>query len=434
MLATCGGEQLKSVVKTCKVVAEPLEIHNEKFTKKKIKMLVSDAKSNRESIRFKIKFVKIITIVFAIFVLVYVFYFRKSEFKINSKFNFKQKDTLIPYNNTNLEDLINYSNTYIGKISWFEDENIPFMIKSSKYNYCRLCDFKTVPNSANSSSDDLILGTLYGNSQRNVLTFVRSVRTAGCKASIVIFITENISNSLSEEYHKNLENCGVTLLDIPYYERVRGIHPNLIRHLHYSIFISKFQNYFNRVLIVDLFDTFVQKDPFSDKFDVKYVSFTYETTPFASNKINRDWVRNIDLEYDENKYKNNIPLCAGLFSGTTHSLLKFYDIFVNLSHWEWINTKCRDQRWLNYLYYNNKLQNIAKIDKNHHLLSSLFVNFNKNYDRYGLVQLGATTPAVIHQYDRRGPSSIFIKEKCSPLGIWQTNPFGMYNYTDFESS
>lgn len=338
-------------------------------------------------------------------------------------------------NITLIEQITEYSTKFVSDVNWIYDKDIVSRIKSSDYHNCSLCSFKSTSDDANSSRDDLVLGLLYGEFPFNFLTLVRSIRTTGCKASVVIFACNGVIESIRGKYREKLEECGVNIFPLRNFTRVNGIHGNLLRHMYFALFLNLYHKEFKRVIILDVYDTFFQKDPFTRDFENETVLFSYETIVYQKNRINWKWIRNIDKTFSRKKHRHSMPLCSGLFGGTSASLINFYNIFVNIPYWEWIGMKCQDQGVLNYLYLTNKLTDTVKFDDHHTLVSAFLVNFSTTLSPDGFVMYRNTNhvPYVIHQYDRICFASNFIKNACPVLGDWHLKPYGHYNCSKLEN-
>lgn len=289
-------------------------------------------------------------------------------------------------------------------------------------------------NISNSNPEDLVLGLIFGGFPNNLLTLARSIRSSGCNDTVVILACEGIISEFDEEYIQSLNNCGINLVPIPnFYHRVQKIHGNLLRHAFFSIFLKKYARFFNRVVVLDVYDTYFQIDPFTPNFPKSKVYFSYEALKFKNNDVNNAWVKLLDSSYTYEKYMNLYPLCSELFFGYIGNLVKFYDIFVNITHWQWVGYQAQDQGTLNSQFYTGKFGDLVDIDLNRtfvsctgHKLSNLVSN--SNFPRYddGIV------PKVFHQYDRLKETTEFIQNHCPTLGSWQRDPYGRYDYSSFE--
>lgn len=261
---------------------------------------------------------------------------KSSEKLINSP-NITNNDEL-------LQEIRNFSDQFVGKIDWFDEENLAAKIKSQNFDKCPLCLFNRSKNyQADSTKNDLILGFLYGYIPNNFFNLLRSIRTTGCNASVVIHITKFVNRSIGSSLIKQIEKCGIHFLIMPEVVRPENIHGNLLRHAFFAYFINKFKKDFNRILILDIYDTVFQKDPFAKDFPKDKVVFSYESVNFTKNKSNMGWLEKLDPDFKAMKYDGKFPLCSGLFVGTTNSMISFYNKYVNLSFWRWVAFKAQDQ-------------------------------------------------------------------------------------------
>lgn len=236
--------------------------------------------------------------------------------------------------NSSYIESINFIEKYIDRIPWINDSSLPIKLIGKDWSQCQICKYpKMKKNVSNSNPEDLVLGLIFGGFPNNLLTLARSIRSSGSNATVVILACEGIISEFDEEYIQSLNNCGINLVPIPnFYHRVQKIHGNLLRHAFFSIFLKKYAKFFNRAVVLDVYDTYFQLDPFTPDFPKSKVYFSYEALKFKNNDVNNAWVKLLDSSYTYEKYMNLYPLCSGLFFGYIGNLVKFYDIFVNITH------------------------------------------------------------------------------------------------------
>lgn len=78
---------------------------------------------------------------------------------------------------------------------------------------CLLCNFTHRNREADSSSKDLVIGTMVG-ATFGVLPFVRTLRTTGCKATIVILADDKAISSMTTNHWKQLQGCCAHIISI----------------------------------------------------------------------------------------------------------------------------------------------------------------------------------------------------------------------------
>ena len=299
-------------------------------------------------------------------------------------------------NNFNTE-LLELSKKSFGDISFLENEAFPHEIKSFNSSHCKLCYNFSKFDDGDSTVDDIIIGTLFGEELYNAVQLPMMLRSVGSNCSIVYFITRKLYKILPKNISESLRNCGVTMIVLPKIVTESNVIPKLQRHILFYLFINKFKKEFNRVICLDVYDTFFQKDPFWSGFERDKVVFSKEGKTFEKNEPNREWMSKLTKWGDNRHYMKEIIICSGVFRGVPEQIIEFYHDFIDLEFWKKSFNKARDQGLLNYMYYNNKLKNVA-IDNDLTFVSATGFKFDNA--PYNMISLNETVPRMIHQFDR----------------------------------
>jgi hypothetical protein len=185
-----------------------------------------------------------------------------------------------------------------------------------------------------------------------------------------------------------------------------------IRHVIFYDFLKRFRKQFQRVLIVDLADTFVQIDPFTTDFGYHTMSVTSELYTLNDDPNNNTrWIRIADPDYHSQKsfYDDRVALNAGMMFGSMDGFLTFYNIFLAMPVYREFQPKTLDQGYLNYLYYRGVFQaaglNLSVTHPGDYLISVRGGQFHPQPNSDGLYVMRGTQviPGVIHQYNRICP-------------------------------
>lgn len=148
-------------------------------------------------------------------------------------------------------------------------------VQLQDYNQCPSCNFESRSLRSNSSPQDAILITML-NCTYNLVPFTRSLRTTGSKALVVIFIDDLAKQKIDTSLSTFAANCGITFIYIGKTNFTRN-ELLLFRNPLLFDFLKLRPNLFKRILIVDLFDSIFQGDPFYEDFDTTTVGFSVET-------------------------------------------------------------------------------------------------------------------------------------------------------------
>lgn len=113
---------------------------------------------------------------------------------------------------------------------------------------CRLCKYNYTAES-HSTSRDLAIFISMGESQA-IVPRIRSLRTAGCKAKILLFTDSKKS------FPARFDNCGIDIVTLKLSKRINKDQIIMMRYIIISDILKKYGSAFDRVLYCDGFDTF----------------------------------------------------------------------------------------------------------------------------------------------------------------------------------
>jgi hypothetical protein len=288
---------------------------------------------------------------------------------------------------------------------------------------CSLCGTRYRNFSANSSSRDLVL-TMATTGAANSGTFVRTLRSTGCKATIVVFIDSKFRWSLTEEQESLFQACRVDFVKlgqllIPFDESMF-----IGRHYLFYDFLKEFRSFFDRVIIVDMTDTIFQMDPFTTDFGYYTMGVTSEIVSLNQDPTrNSKWIKVADPEYALNaSFYDRLPaLNAGFVFGSMEGFLIYYNVFLKQDFASKWDHRTFDQGYLNYLYYKGHFEkaglHLRVTYPGDYLVSVRGGRFDRGLTSEGLFRMEgeAKAPAVIHQYNKICPVMIRLKRICKAL-------------------
>lgn len=260
---------------------------------------------------------------------------------------------------------------------------------------CR-CNFKPLNYTGNSSPRDLIITSGVGE-LKNIKAFVRSIRTANCKATIVA-ITDS-------DPIKELADCGVVFIKINVIDG--DFNKKRIRWTFITEFLNIIDpNSFDRIIYADLFDSVFQADPFTAEFTKGKLLLSDEEEKVAVGYFFTKY-RNEYYGFDFSTWTNQTIFCSGLFGvefekGKTlfniigHMLPNYYDLEFEL----------KDQHLFNTIIHSPFFQDIGLepiVFKHGGNFSSIY----KRADYYTIALPSEYTtlhtyPAVLHHTYRNG--------------------------------
>jgi hypothetical protein len=304
-----------------------------------------------------------------------------------------------------------------------------------RYTSCPLCDRRVRGQTADGTPSDVILCHVYGNSHPNLITFLRSLRSTGSRCTVVMFHVEGYWQSLSAEEFAAVNSCGIVWANLGAYMSHHPLQWTDARFIVGKLFLARFQWLFDRVIMVDAFDTWFQADPFRKEFPRDVAKITVENDTISNDGLNIAWVRCVDREFSPEYYADKPVINAGLIYGQLHPMLSLFVHYAVVAEFQKvIHCIPIDQALLSTMFYRGRLgQGIALDRTGENMISSTKWSYKlveTGNEQYMMPVSGGNIPTTLHQYDRSCPVHQFIKNTCPPLGAWHRTPFapGIFVY------
>lgn len=311
-------------------------------------------------------------------------------------------------------------------------------IQFSKYNQfslaskfisnenCKLCSF-TIRNRhiPNSSPDDAILSSMFVKSF-NLIPSLRSLRTTGSKCGMIIFTDSELFQKFNNSLLKFLEDCGCLIINVGKLSTSRKKTLFMARNLVIYKFLKINYKLLKRVIIIDLYDTIFQGDPFNDYFLNDAIGLSLETT-----KIQGSHIDGISILFGREKanqmcYKRKIINC-GTILGSSQLVMKFLSLFLTfatnldyLKFKELINTGYPDQAIVNALVCGNILDqhgikyHLYTQSENYVSLHKIFRRKELNFSLGNFIFNSSYYPVLIHLFDRSRMFCKSVLDACPP--------------------
>ena len=269
--------------------------------------------------------------------------------------------------------------------------------KSASYD--NLCNFTVRNVNPDSSLRDVVIGCAIGK-VRNLIVFLKTLRTTGCRANCVFLLDDHAYKNVSKKtikivthYGGQVINCGEVLYNKPY-----------DGHNYCYVFIQNFleinKGEFDRVLICDLFDSVFQGDPFTKRFVTDALNIVDEGQMFDSidGRTNIQWLEAFNFTvspYSKKKY-----LCSGAMAGPPDIVSKAINVYL-MQHK--FGEGRHDQAAFNFLYFSgafkkNKIKVVSR-RKNEPIRHMSEIQFSKPELGYGTAINNEHAYAlIIHHY------------------------------------
>lgn len=289
---------------------------------------------------------------------------------------------------------------------------IPLAEHESNCEFCQYCNYTPVIQPNSTVRDLIMMATTEYN--QNLLWLIRSIRTSGCIAKIIIFTTDNV------KFSKCLLSCGIEQIVVSPLTSRALQSPHKIRWEWYFQYLQHNLNSYDRIMHVDAFDTFFFGDPFSFASDFNTLYFQQEGQIIKKCAYNRNWLYSCHKDAKKKMISNNMILCSGSLIGGVFPFFQFLKTLVSQDNWHHCWKVGYDQGDFNYIYY-TKWQSLSNsLNISNKLLTcedrfmTMFYCVKSpiiwNNENQLIDQKTNRTIIFIHQYNRFPKILLFVKK------------------------
>ena len=321
---------------------------------------------------------------------------------------------------THHELYYNLSNYLFDGHENFFDYRIIVELNKTEFSNCELCKFKK-DNNGSSTTMDLAIGVLFGDQIYNIVNWVRTLRSTGCVCKILFFHELGYLNNFNEMELNAMRECGVVwwCLGTKFSDKKEVHDPRTSRFLVIQHFLDAYGNYFNRVLVNDIFDSIFQKDPFFMGMPNDKVCVSIERVQFGAHDWNMKWVKSIDKNWSNSYWRTKWVINSGITVGPTDLVLKLL-FLMNQPEYYLGKNNPTDQASLNLVYYRGWFTDLWIDFKGEHYISSCYSIYELEGDENGFIHERnlSYTPAIIHQFDRICSVASNLEKVCPKMGEW----------------
>jgi len=225
------------------------------------------------------------------------------------------------------------------------DSKIQVKIQSN----CPLCFFPYHDFGANSSPHDLVV-TMALKKMYSIVPWIRSLRTTGCRATVVLFTDQSTLSSFSNDLREIIAACDIIVHDIG---DISSLNPNQVffsRFIILSDYLRKNNGKYNRVFLADLFDTAFQGDPFNHDFKNDTMYFIDEGFVIGKNTTNSKWIDKIK-GFNSSIISHKQVLCGGMTWGGVKPFLSFIEALKSVVDMKTFYIPTIDQGLINYIVH-----------------------------------------------------------------------------------
>lgn len=244
-------------------------------------------------------------------------------------------------------------------------------------------------------------------------TLVRSLRTSGCLASVIIFASAHVV------FPAEFISYGVTIVcDEPAGQR-SARSPYKVRWEWYYSYLRSAPDRFDRIMHTDAFDAVCFGDPFALAVEPGKLYFQTEDIPIYRCPYNKNWLSKCHLDANKWRITRNTVTCSGSLMGDAQLFLRFMEQMV--MHTEWVVCWGRgfDQGDFNYILYTSGVyrhNETVFMDCNSGFLTMQYCSKGGvRVDSNGvmLTPNGQRPVIFVHQYNRYKDAKKIVHRVCS---------------------
>lgn len=273
---------------------------------------------------------------------------------------------------------------------------------------CRLCKYNYTAET-HSTSRDLVVVIALGRNQE-IIPRLRSLRTSGCKAKIIL-ITDN-KNSYSEGFI----NCGVDIVKLKLSNKLGKNQILVLRYVFISQILKNYGHAFDRVLYYDGFDTYFQYDPFENITKDPYAfHVSPERMKHKESGWSRGWAEDLTgVDFDK-VFGTNQIYCGGVFLGGVKAMEMVTGLVATIIGRDF-DVFATDQIVYDWIFL-TQIPNILNltVTENYNLASVHFTSGDYDDADIGKICYNHTNvcPAVMHQVNRRNELELKFAKACT---------------------
>jgi hypothetical protein len=189
-------------------------------------------------------------------------------------------------------------------------------------------------------------------------------------------------------------------------------------------FLRLREGLFDRVILIDLFDTVFQGDPFTEEITRGIIAFSTETAVIRGNHLKGAAIL-VGADAAQSRLSWQHVINCGTVIGTTQTVLGFLGLEFDLTrrlpkdrYVELIETSYPDQALVNVLVRMDILTNRGMKVRLYHvdeLYATTYKVYRQPYDfRLGFYRPNATYPVLVHNFDRVSRFCRSILSACPP--------------------
>lgn len=326
---------------------------------------------------------------------------------------------------TKTDPFISLAKTVFGNIQFLDDyKSVANSKNSSRWRKCKLCPKILNDHTGDSSEDDLVIAVLLGGECYNVLTFVKTLRSTGCKCSIVFISEPSFLAFLDDKELKAMHKCGVVwmFIDDKYVKIKKEL--KSIQNLLVWSFLDSYGYMFNRVLICDALKTVFQKDPFQKDMPKDKVIASFEKIEYQDSIEHLIGLKFVDQHYKYKFWKFKYVVNNEIVIGPAHKAKKYLETLLDPEMFFY--KAATSDALFSLSYYRMRSKDLWIDFGSRFFASTRGTLFDKKLNAADHVHdvNSVIAPAAIYYYSNDCNVKKYIKDTCSPFLTEQRYPLG----------
>jgi hypothetical protein len=261
---------------------------------------------------------------------------------------------------------------------------------------CPLCNFAPL-SPATSTRRDVVLASAFSTPD-SAEFFVRTLRSTGCRARIVLFLSSSPGHLL-----RFFRACGVEPVVVRRIHPTLAAAPRLARYYFYQQWLSQHRSEVDRVLHADALDVVFQSDPFFDGFGHSKLYIIVEPVTIRESH----WTLQSVLQcYKDVSFADEALSTASVLGGGVRPFMEYLNGLLGGEQWRACFGHSLDVAHHNFMLYSGRFGGI-EIGRMDCTSPWVGLNFCCKKARCRLSEEGVLwgnssiqAPAVIHQYNR----------------------------------
>lgn len=298
----------------------------------------------------------------------------------------------------------NYSPIYSLYTSPWYLKDYYFYLSDNNFNKCPICMFNSAKTSNNSKITDIVLTSSFQD-VTGLFPFIKSFRTTGTKAQMMIFMDEINYVKYMNKYPEFFDACHVHLINVGDIDSdASSSDLSILSYFIYYDFLASRAEYINRVILASHKHTIFQGDPFTEEFEPKYLYLVEDCNAISSyESLVRDIKECQSMFFENHKDKN--VLNTNFICGGFHPIQKFLNFMIQHSDVEQMKSICPINGQIHVFYYTDVMQfsgiktRLVKQGYPFLSLTSDSDKFGTNIGRYHLISQ-SNYPSVLLNYDQ----------------------------------